>query len=98
MQPKIALLSWKKSNRSAHGKFLISFDITSLFSSTALEETTNITIDIIFKSYSNVKFTRKELQKLFKIATSETHFIFNNEIYDKIDDISKEFSSYSLSS
>ena len=32
--------------------------------------------------------TRKELQNLFKIATSETHFIFNNHIYEEIDGIS----------
>ena len=36
--------------------------------------------DTIFENYPTVKFTRKELQKLFKIATSETQFIFNNEI------------------
>ena len=48
----------------------------------------NIAIDTIFRNYPNVKFTRKELQKLFKIATPETHFIFNNEIYDQIDGVS----------
>ena len=48
----------------------------------------NIAIDTIFQSYPNVKFTRKEPQKLSKIATSETHFIFNNEIYDQIDGVS----------
>ena len=41
-----------------------------------------------FENYPNVKLTRKELQKLFKIATSETHFIFTNEIYDQIDGVS----------
>ena len=45
----------------------------------------NIAVGTIFENYPNVKFTRKELQKLFKIATSETHFIFSNEIYDQID-------------
>ena len=48
----------------------------------------NITIDIIFENYPNIKITRKKLQKLFKIATSETHFIFNKEIYNQIDDVS----------
>ena len=71
-----------------YGKFLISFDVTSLFTNIPLEETINIAIDTIFQNYPNVKFTRKELQKLFKIATSETHFIFNNEIYDQIDGVS----------
>ena len=73
---------------NTYGKFLISFDVTSLFTNIPLEETINIAIDTIFQNYPNVKFTRKELQKLFKISTSETHFIFNNEIYDQIDGVS----------
>ena len=73
---------------NTYGKFLISFDVTSLFTNIPLEETMNIAVDTIFQSYPSVKFTRKELQKLFKIATSETHFIFNNEIYDQIDGVS----------
>ena len=70
------------------GKFLISFDVTSLFTNIPLEETINIQIDTIFENYPNVKFTRKELQKLFKMTTSETRFIFNNEIYDQISGVS----------
>ena len=73
---------------NTYGKFLISFDVTSLFTNIPLEETVNITVDVIFENYTNVQFTRKELQKLFIIATSEAHFIFNNEIYDQIDGIS----------
>ena len=46
---------------NTYGKFLISFDVTSLFTNIAPEETINITIDVIFENYSNVKFTRKEL-------------------------------------
>ena len=73
---------------NTYGKFLISFDVTSLFTNIPLEETINIAIHTIFENYPNVKFTKKELQKLFKIATSETHFIFNNDIYDQIDGVS----------
>ena len=63
-------------------KTLISFDVTSLFTNIPLEEIINIAVDVIFENYPNIKFTRKELQKLFQMVTSETHFIFNNEIYD----------------
>ena len=73
---------------NTYDKFLISFDVTSLFTNIPLEETIDIAIDTIFLNYPNVKFTRKELQKFFRIATSETHFIFNNEIYDQIDGVS----------
>ena len=57
---------------NTYGKFLISFDVTSLFTNISLEETINIAIDTFFEKHPNVKFTRKELQKFFKIATSET--------------------------
>ena len=56
---------------NTYGKFLIYFDVTSLFTNITLEETINITIDTIFENYPNIKFTREELQKLFKIATSD---------------------------
>ena len=56
---------------NTYGKFLIYFDVTSLFTNIILEETINITIDTIFENYPNIKFTREELQKLFKIATSD---------------------------
>ena len=56
---------------NTYGKFLIYFDVTSLFTNITLEETINITIDTIFENYPNIKFTSEELQKLFKIATSD---------------------------
>ena len=34
---------------------------------------------------ADIKFTKCELQRLFRIATSETHFIFNGSIFDQID-------------
>ena len=72
---------------NTYGKFLTSFDVTSLFTNIPLEETINVAIHTIFENYLNIKFTGKELQKLFKITTSEAHFIFKNEIYDQIDGV-----------
>ena len=74
--------------RNSYGMFLIYFDVTSLFPNISLEETINIAIDATFVNHPNIKFTRKELQKLFKIATYETNCIFNNEIYEQRDGIS----------
>ena len=65
---------------NTYGKLLIFFDGTSLITNISLEETINFVVDTIFESYPNIKLFRNELQKLFKIATSETHFIFNNKI------------------
>ena len=45
---------------NTYGKFLISFDVTSLFTNIPLEETINIAIHTIFENYPNIKFTRKE--------------------------------------
>ena len=72
---------------NTYGKFLISFDVASSFTNRPPEETINIAIHNVFENYLNLKFTRKELQKLLKIETSETDFIFNNEIYDQIDGV-----------
>ena len=48
--------------------------------------------DTIFENYPTAKFTRRELEKLFKIATSETQFIFNNEIQNQTDSVSMGYS------
>ena len=57
-------------------KFLISFYVTSLFTNIILPGAINIAINLIFENSAHIKFTKRELQKLFRIATSETHFIF----------------------
>ena len=35
----------------------------------------------------DIKFTKPELRKLFRIATSETHFTFNGSIFNQIDGV-----------
>ena len=79
MQANTALLSQKKSSSSSG---------TSLFTNIYLEEAIYIAVDTVFESYPNIKPFRNEVQKLFKIAKPETHFIFNHKIYDQIDGIS----------
>ena len=64
-------------------KFFVSYDVTSLFTSIPLQET----IYIIFNHNSNLNITKKELQKLFLFATSQTHFIFNGKLYNKINGV-----------
>ena len=61
-------------NANFSKKFLVSYDVTSLFTNIPLHN-------------PNLNITRKELKKLFLFATSETHFIFNSKFYNQIDGV-----------
>ena len=75
-------------------KYLIltsDFAVLELFSShpynIRLSEAIDIAINLIFENSPDIKFTKRELRKLFRIATSETHFTFNGSIFDQIDGV-----------
>ena len=68
-------------------KFLVSYDVTSLFTNIPLQETIDIAINLIFNHNPNLNITKKELKKLFLFATSQTHFIFNSKFYNQIDGV-----------
>ena len=70
---------------SINDKFLVSYDVNSLFTNIPLKETINLAVDLIKTSYSNLKTSTDNLTKLFKFATCETHFLFNGKFYDQID-------------
>ena len=74
-------------NANIFKKFLVSYDVTSLFTNIPLQETTDIAINLIFNHNPNLNITRKELKKLFLFATSQTHFIFNSKFYNQIDGV-----------
>ena len=67
--------------------FLVSYDVTSLFTNISLHETIGIAITLIFNHNPNLNITRKELKKLYLFATSQTHFIFNSKFYNQIDGV-----------
>ena len=46
-------------NANLFGKFLVSFDLISLFSNTTLQETIDITVDLIFNHNPNLNITKK---------------------------------------
>ena len=75
----------KNANLSKH--FLVSYDVTSLFTNIPLQETIDIAINLLFNHNPNLNITRKELKKLLLFATSKTHFIFNNKFYNQIDGV-----------
>ena len=59
-------------NANLSKEFLVSYDVTSLFTNILLQETIDIAINLIFNHNPNLNITRKEL---FFFATSQTHFI-----------------------
>ena len=63
---------------------MVSYNLTSLFSKIPLEETRNLTTDYLFEAKPDLKISRKDLQKLFLFATSQTNFLFNENIYEQI--------------
>ena len=72
-------------NANLSGRFFVSYNVTSLFSNTPLQETTDIAIHLIFNHNPNLNISKKEIKNLFLFATSQTHFHFNSKFYNQID-------------
>ena len=74
-------------NANLSKKFLVSYDVTSLFTNIPLQETIDIAINLLFNHNPNLNITRKELKKLFLFAISQTHYILNSKFYNQIDGV-----------
>ena len=76
-------------------KYLVSFDVESLFTNIPTIETIEILLDLAFKrdvnnvSNSNLfhGMDRSELKELLIICTQQSHFQFKGEFYDQIDGV-----------
>ena len=66
-------------------KFLVSFDVTSLFTNIPLSVTIKLAVDLIKTSQPDLNISEKDLTSLFNCATSETHFLFIGKFYDQTD-------------
>jgi hypothetical protein len=86
--------SVKKIKQSKHAdKKMVSFDVTSLFTNIPLAFTINLILDKIYptcflvcKNESKSQLCQKcrrriDFAALLRVATSETHFIFDGKIY-----------------
>ena len=62
--------------------------IESLFTNIPLEESIDLAVEYILKGIPNMKIAHDDLKKLFFIATSQTHFLFDGSFYDQIDGVS----------
>ena len=69
------------------GKFMVSFDVESLFTNIPLKESIDLAVSYIAEGNPNLKLSITELTKLFSIATSQTHFLFNGKVYDQVDGV-----------
>ena len=65
-------------------KFLVSYDVISLFTNILLQKTIDVAINLIFNHNPNLNITRKEL---FLFSTSQTNFIFNSKLYNQIEGV-----------
>ena len=68
-------------------KFLISYDVISLFTNIPLHENIDLAINLIFYHNPSLNITKIELKKIFLFATSQAHFIFNGKVYNQIDGV-----------
>ena len=74
-------------NASLSKTFLVSHDVTSLFTNIPLQETIDVAINFILNHNPNLNITKKELKKLYLFATSRTHFIFSSKFYNQINGV-----------
>ena len=74
-------------NANLSKKFLVSYDVTSLSTNIPLQEAIDIAVNLIFNDNPNRNITKKEL---FLFATSQSHFIFNNNFYNQIDEVAMD--------
>ena len=74
-------------NPSHSSQFLVSYDVTSLFTNIPLQETINTTINLTLNHNPNLNIPKNELKKLPLFPTSQTQFIFNSKFYNQIDGV-----------
>ena len=70
---------------ASSGKFMVSFDVESLFTNIPLEECVNLAVYYISKGNADLQLTKTELGNLFNFATAQTHFLFKGLFFDQID-------------
>ena len=66
--------------------YLVSFDITSLYTNVPKIETIEILTNLIYDNNLNIRgMTRNEFKLMLEYAINNTFFFFNNDYYEQID-------------
>ena len=70
--------------------YMVSFDVTSLFTNIPLHETINILLEKLFQNDTSLfhGFNKGDFKRLLEIAVQDTHFIFNNKVFKQVDGVS----------
>ena len=72
----------QNKNANLSCKFLVSYNIPSLFINIPLQETIDLALNLIFNHNPN-----KKNPFFFVFATSQTNFLFNGKFYNQIDGV-----------
>ena len=64
---------------------MASFDVESLFTNVPLQETTEIIVDKL--NNNSLGLNKNQLRNFLNIATSDSVFLYNNEMYSQIDGV-----------
>ncbi|XP_020906008.1 uncharacterized protein LOC110244161 [Exaiptasia diaphana] len=70
-----------------NNRFMVSFDIVSLFTNIPLEECIDLAVKYTKDGNPNLKLTHEDLRDLFKLATTGTHFLFKGNFYEQVDGV-----------
>ena len=66
---------------------MCSFDVSSLFTKTPLDETIDICLAKLYAIANPPRLPRLVLKHLLLFATKKSHFVFDGQYYDQIDGI-----------
>ena len=69
------------------GKFMVSFDVESLFTSIPLDECIDLAVTYIYQGNPGLAISPTDLETLFSFATAGTHFLFKGAFHDQVDGV-----------
>ncbi|XP_068739114.1 uncharacterized protein [Montipora capricornis] len=69
------------------GKFMVSFDVESLFTSLPLDECIDLAVTYIYQGNPGLAISPADLKTLFSFATAGTHFLFKGAFHDQVDGV-----------
>ena len=75
--------------KDAYGKYMVSFDIKSLFTNIPLQETIDLIICQLFPNDRSIfhGFSRSDFRKALELTALDSYFTFNDQIYLQCDGV-----------